>query len=86
MWVSFSDFLIHDCVIFFINIKYKWGKTCLQVSGLRDLVTADGDPILAAVIIAVYSIQTGVEVIARRKVTPFESDAIIEIVYITDKR
>ena len=45
------------------------------VSGCCDLVTADGEPIRAGtlVIIEVYLNQTAVEVIVKRKVTPFET-------------
>ena len=44
------------------------GKTCVHVSGFRDLVTTDGEPIwvgtVGLVIIVVDSIHTGVNVIA----------------------
>ena len=45
----FSDFLGDvSMVFFFMNTKYqcdyKMGKTWLQFSGFRDLVTADGEP------------------------------------------
>ena len=36
----------------------KWGKTCVHVSGFRDLVTADGEPVRHGTvgIVVVYSI------------------------------
>ena len=51
------------------------GKTCVPVSGFRDLITTNGEPVHArtVVTIVVYSIQTGVEVIAERRVTLFRN-------------
>ena len=63
------------------------GKTCVSVSGFRDLITTNGEPVHArtVVTIVVYSIQTGVEVIAERRVTLFRNTkyATIEKLYTT---
>ena len=46
--MDFTKRLSNVNLIFLMNIKYQWDfiirKTCVQVSGFRDLVTADGKP------------------------------------------
>ena len=50
------------------------GGTCIRVSCVRDLLTADGENIRAGTVVVVYIIQTTVKEIASRKApTPFET-------------
>ena len=61
-----------------MNRKYQWDfrmeKICVQVSGFRDLVTSVRERMRADMLVSivVYSIQTGVVVIAYGKSHPFE--------------
>ena len=53
-------------LIFFMNKKCQWGKTCVQVHVFHDLATANRQPVRAGTVVSivVFSIQTEVEVIA----------------------
>ena len=84
--VIFSRFSLLCFLNLFMNIKCQWdlkmGKTCARVSGFRDLVAADGEPVRSETVVSVFnSIRSRGHCI--KESHNLTKQVIIEIVYTT---